>query len=341
MPWIPGIAIAVLLLLPLTPVPGEQAFWLGPETLYQGDPPKQPGAPYLLTDANRQWLFLHEYDTPYKGVYVRHRVLPAGAWGDRILVTPQTSHEHALLTRDGTIFVTSELHRVYITKSTNGGLNWTLSTIVPTGCQADEGQPTLVEGPRGELGLIWQCYDWFSIMWSQDQAQTWEPRVDVTTPGGPREHDSRAFSDSEGWLWLTYRQEDGSYGSLDWDIAVTHSEDGGRTWSPPRIVDAEGRDALGEPTIGESWDGTLWIFYASYWESGGCCNPTELRYVYSKDRGENWSQPIRFTEDEGWDVNPEIVPGHVGETYLTWVRADADHDVGAVMRSLLVAPPAP
>lgn len=110
-----------------------------------------------------------------------------------------------------------------------------------------------------------------------------------------------------GNLYLYYECRRGG----DWsaiDVGLQKSADGGRTWSPARIlISGKGRAAINNPYMIPDGD-TLHFLY--------CENYKRLFYVRSGDGGETWSTPRELTDridagtaGEFWSVLA-VGPGH-------------------------------
>jgi hypothetical protein len=141
--------------------------------------------------------------------------------------------------------------------------------------------PDPYEEPRTTLGT------W--IVASDDLGKTWTtPRQvygDYTTSSPIRE-----LSDGRLILPLYGRTERGVYRAATGHCAVGISDDGGKIWSKPIVINNGGRPPLSENDVIELADRTLYAV-----ERGAVTN-SAMCYSVSKDRGKIWSisKPIGF-----------------------------------------------
>lgn len=120
----------------------------------------------------------------------------------------------------------------------------------------------------------------------------------------------------------------------DIDIVVRRSEDGGRTWSPVRVVVENGRDAPSNPCpVVDARTGTIFLLHtrnaATDLErdiiAGRSRGTPTVWVVRSEDDGETWSAPLEITASvkrPGWTWYA-TGPG-VGIQTLEWLTRGQD-----------------
>jgi hypothetical protein len=129
-------------------------------------------------------------------------------------------------------------------------------------------------------------------------------------------------------------------GIIDHDVVLLFSDDGGRSWSPPRpVAFASGLQLTPANPIIELANGD-WFTALDQWHGQSEPGPYKPRMVaiVSSDRGETWSAP--FTIADGNDRNTgywhgKTIPLRDGRLYSTFWTADmSDTTVGAVDRPI-------
>lgn len=127
-------------------------------------------------------------------------------------------------------------------------------------------------------------------------------------------------------------------------IVVTHSDDGGRTWSAPVSVSDAGRARVGAPALAVDPDGNPAVLYVDYggdrwdWENlpGSYEGTFTLVIARAADRGERWEPGV--VVDEGvvptgrFLVYLPVTPGFAiasnGDMYAAWADSRAgDPDI--------------
>ncbi|MEE9163981.1 MAG: exo-alpha-sialidase, partial [Thermoplasmata archaeon] len=126
--------------------------------------------------------------------------------------------------------------------------------------------------------------------------------------------------------WLVVDESDRLYYSrLDFEngpgngIAVTHSDDGGGSWSPIVEVDDQSGFADKESMVSDG-NGTLYLAYGDVIPSG---QNTSMRFSHSTDRGANWTSTTDLAGGPGTFVSPVIASRPNGTVYATWLDWNA------------------
>ena len=135
----------------------------------------------------------------------------------------------------------NKMHTVSYT-SNDGGKTWTKGPEI-----AETGDPICGYAPDGAVyfGAIMDTIhdpakDWYlKIFRSADNGKHWEPKTQFLAGDRPW----LAFDDSNGpnrgWMYIDYQSRAGSLDpdqkSLPVSLTVTHSTDGGTSWSLPRV----------------------------------------------------------------------------------------------------------
>ncbi len=121
------------------------------------------------------------------------------------------------------------------------------------------------------------------------------------------------------------------------DAYFTRTTDGGATWEPAHAIFAPLANQFGighqiEVVLAGPHAGRLVDVFTLFHGSGANKKGQEIAVMYSDDRGESWSSPIRVSKfipgfvsdpDDGTplrtgDIIPEIAAGPDGELYVVW-----------------------
>ncbi len=203
------------------------------------------------------------------------------------------------------------------TRSFDGGLTFTFPVpLVPAPMWG-----TVAVGPEGEVYVVGnEAFDLDRFV-LQRSFDAWDPAVPTPTfewfpfdlGGGQRAGDAIVGADPNpvgllGQIWVAVDHSDSpSRGTLyvvasvdpdgpdPLDVHVIRSTDGGETWTPPKPIHSDDRNAW-------QWFGTMsvapngridvvWVESLS----GGQPNLGELYYSASVDGGETWSQAVAIT----------------------------------------------
>lgn len=166
------------------------------------------------------------------------------------------------------------------------------------GSQHSSGFPVITD--FGETMIVYTS-DWpGSILYSksQDGTQTWLDPVEICQATWAEQ--ISGLRTAEGRIIAVWRQTDAGL-----QIAETHSDDEGATWSAPSVIENSGIPF--NPTILQSADGRLWLFFSRTWD----WDSFETRYRISGDGGATWG-PAAVFPTSGWrasDVTLVSEPG--------------------------------
>lgn len=153
-----------------------------------------------------------------------------------------------------------------------------------------------------------------SIVYSQwDYEQGWTMPVDVLSAPRGEALVKGVWLDTKGIFHLIFAGGDESGGDIYYSRAPALGAGQARAWSKPKLI---GKDAnMFAAAMASDDRGDLFVFY------GGKSDGDGLYEVYSRDGGDNWSEPVSIflTDDEG------MVPGSVSllldrasNLHITW-----------------------
>ncbi len=148
---------------------------------------------------------------------------------------------------------------------------------------------------------------------SQDGGRTWSPNELM------ERHASDRFQSDP---WLVVDESDRLYYSrLDFEngpgngIAVTHSDDGGGSWSP--IVEVDDQSGFADKeSLTSDGNGTLYLAYGDVIPSS---QDSSMRFSTSLDRGATWAATTEIGGGPGTFISPVIATRPNGTVYVAWL----------------------
>ncbi|MFQ5918602.1 MAG: exo-alpha-sialidase [Thermoplasmata archaeon] len=150
---------------------------------------------------------------------------------------------------------------------------------------------------------------------SQDGGQTWSSNLLM---------DRRSGTGFQSDPWLVVDETDRLYFvRLEFEngpvngIGVTHSDDGGESWSPITDVDDQSGFADKEAMASDG-NGTLYLAYGDVMAEN-----TSMRFAHSTDRGANWTATVDLAGSPGPFASPVVASRPNGTVYVAWL--DWDH----------------
>ena len=171
---------------------------------------------------------------------------------------------------------------------------------------------------------------------SADGGKTWTREV-VAGPGAADSfrNFTRLCHPASGRLYMTYLEE-----AADNHIALTTSDDQGKTWSPPATV-SEPADAakLGLGTGCVARGDEVWVYYEQLTAQPSTSNAddptiTSIRIAHSGDRGAtfDWRQDALDTKAVSRAMTPVLMVEDDGTLDLAYYGGAADGDAAAAFR---------
>ena len=218
--------------------------------------------------------------------------------------------------------------------STDHGQSWSGTSLAGSSPIVD--RPWLVGGKPGELFVAYQdlqcCLPaamWF--MKSTDYGQTFTQAVSVVGPTTDALYTWEGnFVVSPGGqdIYLVYSRRSSAGVRVNVDIPglpmakqetiwVTHSADGGKTWTPRLVATLPTETSTIYPSIGLDTGGTLHVAWSAPSRIG---NP--ISYTWSTDDGDTWVPAVPLNPGKvGWA--PWVVSGgKPGQAAVVWLGSD-------------------
>ncbi|MCK5559011.1 MAG: exo-alpha-sialidase, partial [Thermoplasmata archaeon] len=216
---------------------------------------------------------------------------------------------------------------IYLSKSTNFGLNWDDDQLVTNATTSDGHQqyPAIVFGSMTEpvLYLVWQdmrnddgdIYFSYSI----DNGDTWANEVQVNKESSaitpPRQWYPAIATDNNGGIYVAWADDSNG----NWDILMSTSTNKGITWSESVLVNdaASGVRKFNQtkPSIGVDDRGVIYVAWEDSRDS-----EKQIYCTRSKDGGKTFSNDVTVST---WKLdtnykNPEMKVHGNGNIYLVW-----------------------
>jgi len=192
-------------------------------------------------------------------------------------------------------------NEVWYSISNDGGNTWTspATPYMPPAPWNGYIHPSIIEA----FGKIWIFFrHWMGgnregILYfsSDDGGLTWSSRT-VIVDGPESEDQPYPYLDSFGKLWLVWSRDYSWAGPRDiWYISTGD----GITWSAETQITNSPDISESHPSIVEDTSGNMFVFFERY--EG---DQFDVWYCESDSRGNEWTDPIRITEDPGEDRFP-------------------------------------
>ncbi|MDM7925599.1 MAG: T9SS type A sorting domain-containing protein [bacterium] len=157
---------------------------------------------------------------------------------------------------------------------------------------------------------------------SADNGATWQDPADVADAESPDQ--ISGIRTAEGRVIAVWRE----WGDAT-RIMRAHSDDDGLTWSEPSVIEEAG--ILFSPTVTQSADGRLWLFYSRTWE----WDSFETLYRISEDGGETWG-PEAALPTTGWWASEVTLASEPGMPVIA-MYDDGDWEVSGIWARALLA----
>ncbi len=197
-------------------------------------------------------------------------------------------------------------NEIYLTKSTDGGTQWTLQRLSEESGQSQ--RPAIATDDANAIYVVWQDNapgnDEIYLKKSIDGGGTWiQKRISFTT--GQSRHPA-VITDSAGVIYVAWQDNtEGNY-----EIYLKKSADCGNTWTFRRISSNTGQSQ--RPSI--AVDSTNTIYLA--WQDDTPGN-NEIYLKRSADGGNTWTSK-RITGNAGQSQYPSVSVDYWDNVYVMW-----------------------
>lgn len=195
---------------------------------------------------------------------------------------------------------------VYVSRSTDGGKTWALTTQVSSTKASEYDQwPAILAAPSGTLYVAWvqDIAGWYNVTvaTSTNQANSWTTQQNVSdrSSNGASVDSIKLAVDSLGRIYLVYDREapSRSFVNLTWTD--------GSTWTAPvNLNSGTTADGLG-PAIAVDYANRIHVA----WEDSRTAfnGNAEIFYVSSSDRGATWTPQVPVSQGlalmaGSWDI---------------------------------------
>ena len=244
---------------------------------------------YVQIDPNSDGLYnVIEIDLNDSGSYTSEEIFrAAGAeWTDPIVVDDTEFHGSVAGTHVSidatdadtiyTVYYEVDQQDLLLAKSTDGGVDWTVSTIDSTG---NVGQFTSIVADGTTLYVSYYDVTNTALKFakSTDSGATWTTST-VTSTNDVGKYTSIVEADN-GTLFISY------FDATNGDLKVVKSTNGGTSWGSPVTVDSSG--SVGQHTSIDRVDdsATDTAIYVSYQDASN----GDLKMAYTFDLGTSWT----------------------------------------------------
>lgn len=119
-----------------------------------------------------------------------------------------------------------------------------------------------------------------------------------------------------------------AYNTVDDEIVVLRSTDGGMTLEKRTVAEREGDtfDSFGVVAVGR--DGTVYVTWSERDRpEGETPTRTDVFYSHSTDGATSWSAPIRINSFEGTHIYPWLDAGDAGRLVVAWYGTEAKGEI--------------
>ena len=236
---------------------------------------------------------------------------------------------------------------IVYSRSRDGGMTWSPDAVLSAdapGNRRDDLSPTIRTDGKGLWLVAWSARGSLGakllgvdsdllVARSTDDGETWSEPVAINTNADRdwgNDFDVRLTLDAKGaWVAVWSSTESfGKYGG-DSDIFSARSEDGGRTWGAPVVLNNNAAKDFGfdvTPDIATDVDGALLTVWSSGDSLAGRIGiDRDIVYARSVDGGATWTdaQPLnsQAQRDEGSDWAPRLATDGKGKWLVTWSSA--------------------
>ena len=270
-----------------------------------------------------------------------------GVYGDPVIrFASDTSVLYAHLSNPENLTYRSEsfLDRIVVQRSENGGVSWNNGSWSQSNTRWDHDKQWLSVTDKGNVLMGWTAFDKYGsklpsdksrILFSssEDHGLSWSPAVSVSDREGDCLDDDQT---TEGGYPCA--DVDGTYHivwSYDEKIYLDRSEDKGKTWGVDRVVARQpggwsfaipGLDRCnGFPVMACDYSNgpNRGRLYISWSDQRNGANDTDVWLIYSDDKGNHWSDPVRINNDRrGKQQFFSSMDIDVETGYLYWVFYD-------------------
>lgn len=211
-----------------------------------------------------------------------------------------------------------------------------------------ESPPQLTHGPDGEIYVaytgsstpesVWQATG-MRLLRSLDGGATWEAPVSVGGGFGEYRNNHELHVTKDGILYLAWLDAGvAPEGQSTIHVVVSRSDDRGRTWTDPVVVDAQPSCECCRVAVTSDAKGGIYVAWRKIMTGG----IRDIVVARSTDAGRSWSSPQRVHADD-WvqgycpDAGPSMAADTAGRLHVAWwtgkegeagVRYVQSHDRG-------------
>jgi hypothetical protein len=201
-------------------------------------------------------------------------------------------------------------------RSTNGGANWTLTTLQSTLPDAQK-TPDITRSTSGTVHVIWAA-SYAGVFYARSSNWATVARIsDVeTVQFGDKPRIIAGSGNTVYALWADDRTD-------DTELYLDRSTDGGATWGTDILVNSGGiGSAQDSPSLAILSNGFLLAVWRD--DSHRPSSGYDLFAARSTNGGVSWSAPVRITNDSAVldQHDPTLAVGGSGVTHVLWRQYD-------------------
>ena len=141
------------------------------------------------------------------------------------------------------VYINRNPREIFFTRSLDAGTTWS-TPINLSNNVGDSVRPTIAVDPQGTIYVAWGddtagAYDVF-LRHSTDTGNTWSPVRNITAQLKGQDRLPAIAVDAHGTLYVTWahkeRHKEGGVVTVEREVVLQYSQDGGATWSAPYSV---------------------------------------------------------------------------------------------------------
>jgi Neuraminidase (sialidase) len=167
------------------------------------------------------------------------------------------------------VYIDLNPREIFFTRSLDGGDTWS-TPINLSNNSGNSVRPTIAVSPEGIIYVAWGDntegkYDVF-LRSSSDTGNTWSPISNITTSLKSQDRLPSIAVDAHGTLYVAWthktRDDEGGVVTIEREVFLQYSQDGGQTWSAPYSVSrGPSQSSVMRPQLAIDPAGSLYVIW--------------------------------------------------------------------------------